>query len=397
MRAREALLAERALRASTSKTSSPSSGPAAPTRRRSTTSSTSSSPSGRSLPHVMMMLVPEAWAHADRHVRGEAGLLRVPRRASSSRGTARPRSCFTDGDVIGATLDRNGLRPAKYVVTKSGLVVLASEFGVLDIEPARVIEKGRLQPGKMFLVDTDAAAHRLRRGDQAAGRHPEAVRRVGRREQDRRSRARRRAEPLHASARRRARARSAAARSATPTKTCSVILGADGDRRRRAGRQSMGIDIPLAVLSRRAAAALPLLQAAVRAGHQPADRSDPRRDRDVLVSCVGGEGNLLEETPRPVPHARAAAPDPDQRRSREAAQEPAAATSAPATAPDALHARTGDPERNAATTRSRSSAARPAAPSPTARSILVVSDRGIDARPRSHPEPARDRRRCTTT
>src|SRR6185369_1636636 len=61
---------------------------------------------------------------------------------------------FTDGDVIGATLDRNGLRPAKYVVTKSGLVVMASELGVLSIDPADVVEKGRLEAGKMFLVDT---------------------------------------------------------------------------------------------------------------------------------------------------------------------------------------------------------------------------------------------------
>src|SRR5437879_120063 len=61
---------------------------------------------------------------------------------------------FTDGTLIGATLDRNGLRPAKYVVTGSGMVVMASELGVLDIDPADVVSKGRLQPGKMFLVDT---------------------------------------------------------------------------------------------------------------------------------------------------------------------------------------------------------------------------------------------------
>src|SRR5437868_13883116 len=61
---------------------------------------------------------------------------------------------FTDGRVIGATLDRNGLRPGRYVVTKDGLVVMASEAGVLDIAAERVESKGRLQPGKMFLVDT---------------------------------------------------------------------------------------------------------------------------------------------------------------------------------------------------------------------------------------------------
>src|SRR5580693_2198748 len=61
---------------------------------------------------------------------------------------------FTDGTVIGAVLDRNGLRPARYWVTDDGLVVLASEVGVLDIDPAKVVRKGRLQPGRMFLVDT---------------------------------------------------------------------------------------------------------------------------------------------------------------------------------------------------------------------------------------------------
>ena len=61
---------------------------------------------------------------------------------------------FTDGTVIGAVLDRNGLRPSRYTVTKDGYVVLASESGVLPFDPANVLEKGRLQPGKMFLVDT---------------------------------------------------------------------------------------------------------------------------------------------------------------------------------------------------------------------------------------------------
>ena len=63
---------------------------------------------------------------------------------------------FTDGTLIGAVLDRNGLRPGRYWVTEDGLVILASEAGVLDIEPARVVRKGRLQPGRMFLVDTAA-------------------------------------------------------------------------------------------------------------------------------------------------------------------------------------------------------------------------------------------------
>src|SRR3546814_17229734 len=63
---------------------------------------------------------------------------------------------FTDGTVIGAVLDRNGLRPSRYWVTEDGLVVMASEVGVLPIDPATVVQKGRLQPGRMFLVDTSA-------------------------------------------------------------------------------------------------------------------------------------------------------------------------------------------------------------------------------------------------
>jgi glutamate synthase (NADPH) large chain len=110
--------------------------------------------SGRSLPHVMMMLVPEAWEHdpdmsdEDKAFYEYHGCLVEPWDGPAA-------LCFTDGKWIGGTLDRNGLRPAKYVATNDGLVVLASEFGVLDIAPERVVAKGRLRPGTMFLVDTE--------------------------------------------------------------------------------------------------------------------------------------------------------------------------------------------------------------------------------------------------
>ena len=74
---------------------------------------------------------------------------------------------FTDGTQIGAVLDRNGLRPSRYWVTDDGLVVLASEVGVLDIDPATVVRKGRLQPGRMFLVDT--AEHRIVEDEEIKG------------------------------------------------------------------------------------------------------------------------------------------------------------------------------------------------------------------------------------
>ena len=73
---------------------------------------------------------------------------------------------FTDGTLIGAVLDRNGLRPGRYWVTDDGLVVFASEAGVLDIEPSRVIEKGRMKPGRMLLVDLNTPPADQRRRDQ---------------------------------------------------------------------------------------------------------------------------------------------------------------------------------------------------------------------------------------
>jgi glutamate synthase (NADPH/NADH) large chain len=83
---------------------------------------------------------------------------------------------FSDGSQIGAVLDRNGLRPSRYWVTDDGLVVLASEVGVLDLDPATIVRKGRLQPGKMFLADTEE--HRIIEDDEIkstlAAEHPYA-------------------------------------------------------------------------------------------------------------------------------------------------------------------------------------------------------------------------------
>jgi glutamate synthase (NADPH/NADH) large chain len=108
---------------------------------------------GRSLPHVMAMLIPEAWA-GNPHMK-TAKRAFYEYHASLMEPWDGPAAIgFTDGRVIGATLDRNGLRPGRYVVTNDDLVVMASEAGVLEIEPSRVKSKGRLQPGKMFLVDT---------------------------------------------------------------------------------------------------------------------------------------------------------------------------------------------------------------------------------------------------
>ncbi|HEU4466071.1 MAG TPA: glutamate synthase central domain-containing protein, partial [Agromyces sp.] len=110
---------------------------------------------GRSLPHAVMMMVPEAWENqteidpARRSFYEYHSMLMEPWDGPAA-------IVFTDGTLVGATLDRNGLRPGRYVVTDDGLVVLASEIGVLDVPQRKVVRKGRLQPGRMFLVDTEA-------------------------------------------------------------------------------------------------------------------------------------------------------------------------------------------------------------------------------------------------
>lgn len=110
--------------------------------------------SGRSLPHVMMMLIPEAWD-------GNESMDPVKKafyefHASFMEPWDGPASIsFTDGKIIGATLDRNGLRPSRYCVTNDDRVIMASETGALPVDPSIVIEKGRLQPGKMFVVDME--------------------------------------------------------------------------------------------------------------------------------------------------------------------------------------------------------------------------------------------------
>src|SRR3954454_17441826 len=118
---------------------------------------------GRSLPHSVLMMIPEAWENHDS--------MESVRRAfyqfhSNLMEPWDGPACvtFTDGKQVGAVLDRNGLRPGRYWVTDDGLVVLGSEVGVLDIDPAKVVRKGRLQPGRMFLVDT--VEHRIIEDDE---------------------------------------------------------------------------------------------------------------------------------------------------------------------------------------------------------------------------------------
>jgi glutamate synthase domain-containing protein 2/glutamate synthase domain-containing protein 1/glutamate synthase domain-containing protein 3 len=109
---------------------------------------------GRSIAHAVMMMIPEAWQGHESMSAAKRAFYEY--HASLQEPWDGPASiAFTDGRVIGAVLDRNGLRPSRYVVTKDGFVVMASEVGVLDIPPENVLHKDRLQPGRMFLIDTE--------------------------------------------------------------------------------------------------------------------------------------------------------------------------------------------------------------------------------------------------
>jgi glutamate synthase (NADPH) large chain len=111
--------------------------------------------SGRTLPHAMMMMIPGAWEKQldiDPKVRdfyAYHSMIMEPWDGPAA-------VIFTDGSLVGATLDRNGLRPGRFLVTEDGFVILASEIGVADIPADRIVRKGRLQPGKMFVIDTKA-------------------------------------------------------------------------------------------------------------------------------------------------------------------------------------------------------------------------------------------------
>ncbi|MFJ4208126.1 glutamate synthase large subunit [Paenarthrobacter sp. NPDC089675] len=111
--------------------------------------------SGRPITHSIMMMIPEAWEnHATMDPARRAfyeyhSLLMEPWDGPAA-------VSFTDGNLVGATLDRNGLRPGRYWITEEGLIIFASEVGVIEVEPSNVVKKGRVAPGKMFLVDTEA-------------------------------------------------------------------------------------------------------------------------------------------------------------------------------------------------------------------------------------------------
>ena len=109
--------------------------------------------SGRHTPHVLMMLIPEAWQNDDKMSKKKAfyefhSAIMEPWDGPAS-------VCFTDGIIVGATLDRNGLRPSRYCVTDDDTLIMASESGVINVNHSKVKQRGRLQPGKMFVADLE--------------------------------------------------------------------------------------------------------------------------------------------------------------------------------------------------------------------------------------------------
>jgi glutamate synthase (NADPH/NADH) large chain len=247
--------------------------------------------SGRSIPHVMMMLVPEAWegqpempperrAFYEYHASlvepwdGPAALL------------------FTDGVHLGATLDRNGLRPMKYVVTASGYVVAASEFGVLDFDADDIVEKGRLQPGKMLLVDF--AQGRIVGDDEikhtVATQKPYAEWLASNKIELRALPDAPTPEPMTTDERRRL--MRAFGYTREDLRVLLTPMSANGEE----PVGSMGNDAPLAVLSERPHPFFRYFKQQFAQVTNPP--IDPIREKLVmtLVSCLGGEGNLLEQT-----------------------------------------------------------------------------------------------------
>ena len=134
---------------------------------------------GYPLAHAMMMMIPEAWA-GNRLMDEDRRAFYEYHAALMEPWDGPAAMAFTDGRQIGATLDRNGLRPARFVVTDDDYIVMASEVGVLDIPEKKIVKKWRLQPGKMLLVDLEAGAHRRRRRAEAHARDREALPRVDR-------------------------------------------------------------------------------------------------------------------------------------------------------------------------------------------------------------------------
>ena len=248
--------------------------------------------SGRSLPHVMAMLIPEAWAGNPDMDEDKRAFYEY--HASLMEPWDGPAAiAFTDGRVIGATLDRNGLRPGRYIVTKDDLVVLASEAGVIEIPAEDIRKKGRLQPGRMFLVDTvqkriisDAEIKK-----QLAARQP-----YGKWLQEQQVTMDQLPEPARVIASNPEtllRRQRAYGYSEEDLRILLAPMGAKGEE----PIGSMGTDVPLACLSDRPQPLFSYFKQLFAQVTNPP--IDPIREELVmsLISYIGTERNILDETP----------------------------------------------------------------------------------------------------
>ena len=269
---------------------------------------------GRSIAHAVLMMIPEAWERnesmdpARRAFYQYHGSLMEPWDGPAS-------VCFTDGTVVGAVLDRNGLRPSRIWVTDDGLVVMASEAGVLDLDPAKVVRRMRLQPGRMFLVDTAqgrivddeeikaelAAEHpyeewlddglfhldELPQGDYVKMPHHRVVLRQ---------------------------------QAFGYTYEELNLLVAPMARTGVEALGSMGTDTPIAVLSAASADAVRLLPAVVRPGDQPAAGRHPRRSGDQPAGRHRPGRRPAQPRRELLPADRAAPADPAEHRTGQAGQ-----------------------------------------------------------------------------
>ena len=262
-----------------------------------------------------MMMIPEAWQN-DPQMKPDKRAFYEYHSCMMEPWDGPASIAFTDGVRIGAVLDRNGLRPSRYLVTKDGLVVMASETGVLDIPPENVESKGRLQPGKMFLVDTEL------------GRivHDEEIKGALSKRQPYRAMARRKYRRARQPARAavlatdrsisRPRAAQAAAGIRLHRRRFEDAARADGGERAGAGWLDGHRHATRSVVGS-SAAAVQLLQATVRAGHQSAHRSDSRGDGDLGRDLARRRAESFRGEPGSLPPTPGQAPDSHQRRARE--------------------------------------------------------------------------------
>ena len=281
--------------------------------------------SGYSMAEAVLMMIPEPWEH-HAEMSGERKAFYQYHATRMEPWDGPASIAFTDGTVIGAVLDRNGLRPSRYLVTNDGLVVMASETGVIDIPQSSVVEKGRLQPGRMFLIDT--AEGRIVRDDEIKDRLA-AARPYGRwldknlvhlDDLPRREAQRRDEGSLiqrQADVRAHPRGASAAARAHGHRRQGGARL----DGHRHPSRGAVGPQ----------PAHLRLLQAAVRAGDQPAPRRHTRGARHLPVRPGRPRGQPVrpaavvvpDRAPRPAGrHRRGAGPPGARRRPRRARRLP---------------------------------------------------------------------------